>query len=144
MNRKLVAGGIIGIFVILILFIAFILISARGNISGSGGITDESNEIVSACSMTSGEATMIMKEEGYEPKDLEIKLCSRVVFKNSSQESMWPASNIHPTHGIYPEFDPQEPVKAGGEWSFIFDREGRWKYHDHLKPLISGTITVNP
>lgn len=96
----------------------------------------------SSCSGVSGEMTVIMKDEDYEPLDLQIKKCTKVTFTNAAKEARWPASNIHPTHGIYPEFDPKEPVEQGGEWSFVFDKVGSWRYHDHLVPSIHGKIEV--
>ena len=92
----------------------------------------------------SAEFIIIMKDDKYEPQNPEIKKGTKVIFKNTSTEPRWPASNIHPTHGIYPEFDPREPVPSGSEWSFVFEKAGRWKYHDHLVPLIRGEITVIP
>lgn len=79
---------------------------------------------------------------GYKPKDIQIKKGAKVVFKNEDQDIHWPASNIHPTHLIYPEFDPKKPVKAGGQWEFVFDKIGVWRYHDHLIPTQTGTVTV--
>lgn len=140
MNKKIIVGGIIGLIALLVAFVVFVIASSGTNKNNSEVVTGDTK--TSACAEAVGEEVMIMKDDTYEPKDLEIKLCTKVTFKNSSSEARWPASNIHPTHGIYPEFDPQEGVEPGSEWSFIFDREGRWKYHDHLQPLIVGTITV--
>lgn len=134
-------GVIIGLTTLVVLVIVFILVSSGSN--KSDGVIESSDKKVSACNQASGEQVMIMKDDIYEPKDLQIKLCAKVVFKNRASESRWPASNIHPTHGIYPEFDPQEPVEIDQEWSFIFDRAGSWRYHDHLKPSITGTIVVS-
>ena len=87
--------------------------------------------------------TVIMKEDSFEPETLTIQKCTKVVFENQDTVPRWPASNLHPTHGIYPEFDPKEPVEAGKEWTFIFDKVGNWKYHDHLLPAIRGVIIVS-
>lgn len=54
----------------------------------------------------------------------------------------WPASNPHPTHEVYPEFDPRRPIEADSSWSFRFDKSGEWRYHDHLAPLFEGKIVV--
>lgn len=86
---------------------------------------------------------IVMKEESFEPETLTIQKCTKVIFKNQDKVARWPASNLHPTHGIYPEFDPLEPVKAGEDWSFVFDKSGNWKYHDHLFPSIRGVIIVS-
>lgn len=83
-----------------------------------------------------------MTHEKYEPQDLEVHAGETVTFKNVSDKELWPASNIHPTHQIYPEFDPKGPIKPGESWSFTFTRGGEWRYHDHLFPEVTGKITV--
>lgn len=86
--------------------------------------------------------TVLMKEDSFEPENLTIKKGATVTFKNEDKAARWPASNLHPTHTIYPEFDPQRPVETGQSWSFTFDKVGTWKYHDHLIPSIRGIIIV--
>lgn len=83
-----------------------------------------------------------MTDDGYTPKNLTVKNGQKVIFRNESSKDKWPASNLHPTHGIYPEFDPKEPVKPGTEWSFVFKKSGKWKYHDHITPNMTGAINV--
>ena len=85
---------------------------------------------------------ILMKKDTFEPVAIQIKKGTKVIFKNEDTESRWPASNLHPTHGIYPEFDPTQPVEQGGQWSFVFEKTGNWKYHDHLLPSLRGVITV--
>lgn len=121
------------------IIVAILLIGGRGGQVNRG----EEKQERSTCKEIAGEATIVMRDETYEPQDIQIKRCTKVTFKNTSKDSRWPASNIHPTHGIYPEFDPQEPVESGSEWSFVFDKVGPWKYHDHLVPSIRGTIVVS-
>lgn len=86
--------------------------------------------------------TVLMKEDSFEPETSTIKKGATVTFKNEDKVARWPASNLHPTHTIYPEFDPQQPVEAGQSWSFTFNKAGAWKYHDHLIPSIRGIIVV--
>lgn len=85
-----------------------------------------------------------MKKDTFVPDKIEIKKGTKVIFKNEDQEARWPASNLHPTHGIYPEFDPRKPVETGEVWSFVFEKPGSFKFHDHLIPSIRGMVTVNP
>lgn len=87
---------------------------------------------------------IFMTENGFEPQEVVVKRETRAIFVNKDKVSRWPASNIHPTHGIYPEFDPKKPVELGQSWAFIFQKEGIFKYHDHILPHLKGTITVNP
>lgn len=90
-------------------------------------------------------AVIIMKDLKYSETEIAIKQGETIEFINSGEsgEEYWPASNIHPSHGIYPEFDSQQPVKAGESWSFKFDRIGSWRFHDHIHfKEIKGVITV--
>ena len=120
-----------------------VLIGLGGFLLLRGKTSESFGEKASGCKNIAGEAVVVMKDETYEPADVTIKPCEKVIFKNSTSSPRWPASNIHPTHGIYPEFDPKEPVEPGKEWSFMFDKIGQWRYHDHLVPSIRGTIVVS-
>ena len=96
------------------------------------------------------ESVITYTDAGYSPSALEIKAGETVTFKNESQQSMWPASAIHPTHKDYPTtggclgsaFDACQDVQPSDIWSFKFDIAGNWKYHDHLIPKNFGAVTV--
>ena len=83
-----------------------------------------------------------MHKDSFYPGSITIEQGEEVVFKNVDSQDHWLASNIHPTHQVYPEFDPLRPIKPGESWSFTFTKAGEWKYHDHLNPHILGTIIV--
>jgi len=83
-----------------------------------------------------------MTKNGFEPSDLSIEQNSIIEFKNEDNKDHWPASDVHPTHQIYPEFDPQKGVSPGQSWKFQFKKNGVWKFHDHLFPHIKGSIAV--
>lgn len=85
-----------------------------------------------------------MTNNGFEPAGFEIHAGDIVQWVNNDTADHWPASDLHPTHGIYPEFDPQTPIPPGESWSFRFDKEGNWRFHDHLKPLFRGVVKVLP
>jgi len=84
-----------------------------------------------------------LHEDGFSPKLLRIQKGDTVVFSTTRGEPFWPASNLHPSHTIYPEFDPKEPIEANEKWNFTLDRAGKWKYHDHLAPISKGEIVVS-
>ena len=86
--------------------------------------------------------TIVRTINGYEPRDVTIKKGQIVLWKNESKDYHWPASDLHPTHGIYPEFDPLRPIAPGAEWKFKFDRVGKWNFHDHIRANKTGTVTV--
>ncbi len=76
------------------------------------------------------------------PERLDISTGDEVVFVNESAVPVWPASNIHPTHEILPEFDPLEAIPAGASWSFTFNRNGYWRYHNHIDPAQKGLVVA--
>jgi len=87
--------------------------------------------------------TIELREEGFYPEELRIQKGDTVIFSTTRGAPFWPASNLHPSHTIYPEFDPKEPIDPGKAWSFRFNKVGNWKYHDHLAPLFRGEIMVS-
>ena len=87
-------------------------------------------------------ATVVIKDGGFAPASITVKRGDTVVFQNQDSQAHWPASDLHPTHGIYPEFDPQTSIEPNKSWSFTFDKVGKWKYHDHLFPSVHGMVTV--
>ncbi len=86
--------------------------------------------------------TIILTDQGFSPAQLKIKSGDQVTFKTTRHQPFWPASDLHPTHTLYPEFDPKEPIPADKSWSFKFTKEGIWQFHDHLSPYFKGTIAV--
>ena len=83
-----------------------------------------------------------MTSEGFIPSEVTIDQNQSVIFINKDKKAHWPASNPHPTHDLYPEFDPQLPIESGKSWAFKPKKVGEWKYHDHLNPHIGGTLKV--
>ena len=86
--------------------------------------------------------SIVFDTSGFHPEKLTIHQGDQIVFQNKSDHPFWPASDPHPTHDIYPVFDPKGPVSAGQSWSFVFNRPGVWKFHDHLASDMVGEITV--
>ena len=89
-----------------------------------------------------GELIIRMTDEGFEPKELTITEGDEVLFINNDDTDRWPASNFHPTHTIYSDFDPERGIPPGESWKFIFTKPGTWRMHDHLIPHMTGTIVV--
>lgn len=104
------------------------------------------------------EHTVVRSDAGYAPNELMIKKGDKVTFRNESSRETWPASAMHPSHTVYPGsgyvkcldgtsdksklFDSCRGLKAGEEWSFVFNEVGTWGYHDHLHDLMYGKIIV--
>lgn len=81
-----------------------------------------------------------MDEKGFRPQNITINRGETIIFKNIGKEAHWPASNIHPTHEIHSEFDPKKPIASSESWSFRFEKEGEFRFHDHLNPRFTGNI----
>lgn len=95
-------------------------------------------------------------KSGFSPDSLEVKVGTKVTFKNLSSGLMWVASHDHPSHKIYPNsdikkcnsaeanaiFDQCKTAKSGEEWSFTFNETGTWEYHNHVESGHSGEIIV--
>ena len=91
------------------------------------------------------------------PLVLRIKQGDSATFVNDGSETHWIASNPHVTHDKYPGSDikkcgtPEEKrifdscrgIEPGDSYTFTFYEKGIWKYHDHLRASIGGTIVVN-
>jgi len=104
----------------------------------------------------SDENVIVFKDGVYTPSEITIQAGERVTFRNGSDRSFWPATDLHPTHTNYPGssigkcgstsegklFDACKPLPAGSEYSFTFTEAGSWTFHDHLRPSARGTIIV--
>jgi plastocyanin len=106
------------------------------------------------------EVTVIKTNEGFVPGEIFVRKGGSVTFKNDSDSLSWPASNSHPEHTEYKglttsygagtdescsgsSFDACVGLEKGGEWTFTFEKEGEWYYHDHLAPGLGGSIIVS-
>lgn len=104
----------------------------------------------SATTQVSGpESIIAYTDKGFDQKELMVASGTTVTFVNQRNgRPMWVASNIHPTHTIYPEFDQgrvlgYEPLPKDNSFSFTFTKPGRWIYHDHYDPAQLGVVTVD-
>ena len=89
-----------------------------------------------------GDKVVQIEDDGFHPQTLTIDAGDRVEFENTSSDDAWPASNVHPTHLLYPGFDAKKPLLPGDSYSFTFTKTGSWGYHNHLVPDVQGTIVV--
>ncbi|WP_428117763.1 cupredoxin domain-containing protein [Candidatus Poriferisodalis sp.] len=78
----------------------------------------------------------------FEPERLDILAGDTVTWVNESERGVWPASNIHPTHEILPEFDSLREIPPGESWSFTFAEHGYWRYHNHSDGAEAGLVVV--
>lgn len=108
----------------------------------SAPVTATPTPLIVASSSPIESALVTYSDQGFSPQVIEITQGGSVTFKNESSRDVWVASNDHPTHLLYPEFDAKKGYTPGSEYTFTFDKVGTWKYHDHLKASLGGTVIV--
>ena len=94
------------------------------------------SEISSDQSLTNLEATTEITEpivvlytlQGFNPATTTIERGDTVVFQNNNNHSFWPASNDHPSHSMYSQFDARHPIIPGQNFSFTFEKRGEWAF----------------
>mgnify|MGYP003338743037 CR=1 FL=1 len=96
------------------------------------------------------EETTVVRYDGatFSPQVIKVKAGSKVWYVNQSrlERPMYVASDDHPTHEKYAGFDAATvngKFPAPGEnFEFVFEKKGRWSYHDHNLPSATGTVIV--
>lgn len=86
-----------------------------------------------------GESTVLYTDDGFVPSSLTVSVDTTVTFINEADLPMWVASNPHPVHTDYPDFDQRQ---EGDSYSFIFTEAGSFSYHNHMVPTDTGTVIV--
>jgi len=108
-------------------------------------LTHTNQQIRNAPQLTNPDATVhtvTLTKDGFVPEELVIRLDEKVIFTTDTNTPFWPASSLHPTHDIYPEFDSKGRIIPPENWEFVFDTAGEWKYHDHINAHAVGRIIV--
>ncbi|MBI4017571.1 MAG: cupredoxin domain-containing protein [Candidatus Aenigmarchaeota archaeon] len=105
---------------------------------------------------TSDTAAVRITSSGFSPKTITVTPGTTVTWTNDDTAAHWVASNVHPTHTVYPGsgigkcdtaqepaiFDACKNIPAGGTYAFTFTEKGTWGYHDHLNAGTTGTVVV--
>lgn len=82
-------------------------------------------------------------DTGFQPSFIAIRVGDKIRFRNESGADMWVASNDHPFHDDYVEFDAHGSVGRYGEYIFTFDRVGTWGFHNHVNHVHEGVVSVD-
>ena len=116
---------------LLLLLAVLVLTGCGGNGDGNGDSGGDG-----------GGDVVRITDDGFDPSTLTVSSGTTVTFENESSDDSWPASDVHPTHQLYPGFDAKKPLLSGDSYSFTFTKAGSWGYHNHLEPDVKGTIVV--
>ena len=85
--------------------------------------------------------TIEITSSGFMPKNITIKVSEAVTWNNTDSADHTVNSAVHPTHQVYPPLN-LGVIKSGEKKSLTFPEKGTYKYHDHLNPSLTGSITV--
>lgn len=83
-----------------------------------------------------------LRESGFHPNEITIKMGDTVTFITTNAKDFWPASDPHPIHNYLTGFDPKKPIPPSESWNYTFNELGTWLYHDHLNVSFRGEIIV--
>ncbi|MEX0877851.1 MAG: hypothetical protein WDZ40_03255 [Candidatus Spechtbacterales bacterium] len=142
------------IFALALLILGVVVFFVAGNNSAEVPEVSQNNTQEEQIENTGEDVVITYTDSGYSPQNITISLGTTVVFINESSSAMWPATNIHPTHTIYPNsnisdcgtgkvmFDACGEISPGESWSFTFNEAGNWRYHNHIRATRGGVIVV--
>lgn len=142
-NRNLTIGAIV---VLVILAGWYFLQSQKGKApTPSPQVTTEeaspaTSEATEAAEMEKNVVTI--SSSGFTPQNITIKAGESVTWVNDDSDSHQVNSAVHPTHQLYPPLNTVGLLTAGDKKSLSFPDAGTYKYHDHLNPSLTGSVTV--
>ena len=91
---------------------------------------------------TMEENVVKISSSGFLPQNITISAGKSVTWVNEDTESHQVNSAVHPTHQLYPPLNTVSLLKSGEKKSLSFPDLGTYKYHDHLNPSLTGSVTV--
>lgn len=85
--------------------------------------------------LPSSEALVTINKDGFEPATISITKGSQVTWVNKDGQPHQIASDPHPAHSLLPDLFLDEPLTTDSSFTFTFEKEGIFTYHDELNPL---------
>ena len=138
MNNKFV----LVVAVILILLAGFYFAGFQKNRnktnSGTATSTPKSSDNLNLPKNMTG---VIVTGSGFEPTEIKIKAKTIVTWVNKSGGPVTVNSDNHPAHLLYPFLNLGE-FASGSSVQAMFDKPGKYTYHNHLNPEQKGTVIV--
>jgi len=140
MNNKLI---LVALVVVVVAAGAFLLLN--NNAGNNRQTQDTQNTQNQSLTPTQTEAmqepNVTVTSSGFEPQTVTVKTGTRVVWTNESGTQVTVSSAVHPTHLLFP-FLNLGNFADGSSVSVVFEKPGVYKYHNHLNPGQTGTVTV--
>ncbi|MDP2789851.1 MAG: cupredoxin domain-containing protein [bacterium] len=117
------------------------VLNQNANSSAVLNTNSAANSNVAANVNTNAAIAVSITSSGFSPNTVTVKAGTVVTWTNSSGGDIRVASDPHPTHTDLPGLD-SSTLGNGDSYSFTFTKVGTWGYHDHLDPILKGSVTV--
>ncbi len=82
--------------------------------------------ISTGCGSNKTTTSVTFEQNTMSPQSITLKKGDSVKFRNDDSQIHSPASDSHPEHSTYPEFDSGNGIEPGDSWTFTFEKIGRW------------------
>lgn len=139
MNTKLI--GIVGVVVVLVVAAVVVLNTKNTAQNNTPAATNPSPTVAQATEVKSSSTDVKVTANGFEPKDITIKAGDKVVWTNESGTKVTVNSAVHPTHLLWP-FLNLGSFDDGQNVSVVFEKAGKYTYHNHFNSSQVGSVTV--
>ena len=130
------------IVALIAVFGAFTIIN--GNKTNPTEINQESTSVKAEPTQAGAKeeiTTVTLTNAGFSPKDIVAKTGTRVVWINKSGAAATVNSDDHPTHRLYTFLNLGE-FADGSSVQAVFDKAGKYTYHNHYNASQMGSVTV--
>lgn len=134
MNNKFLL--IIAVFVVLVG--GFFLLSNKTKNSQVNQNQATQKQNPTTAKPVEGKAVTVTNK-GFEPQTITIKKGQRIVWTNKSGASVTVNSDAHPTHLLWPFLNLGQ-FANGSSVSVVFEKAGKYTYHNHFNPSQTGTV----
>lgn len=127
---------------ILIAIVTLIVVFGAFTFLGNKKAPMKSQQATPTATQTNSQvANVILGDSGFVPKDITVKQSTTVIWINKSGKAATVNSNDHPTHSLYPFLNLGE-FPNSSSLQVVFEKKGKYDYHNHLNASEVGTITV--
>lgn len=140
MNNKYILGAVV---LVVILGLGAFLLFGNKSASLKQNQTANQNTQTTPAQQTKNVAstTVEVTSSGFTPQEIKIKAGTRVVWTNKSGTAATVNSDPHPTHTLWP-FLNLGSFDDGSSVSVVFEKTGKYTYHNHFNPEQKGTVVV--
>lgn len=112
-------------------------------VANDEGIYQIGGEKTGACKGQHPNHKITIKNGQANPLQTVANKCDTLTFINEDTESLEITFGTHPEHGVYAG-EKELIVRKGRNKSVTLSESGHHKFHDHLRPEITGYFSVNP